>query len=242
LCSVAHQPKEIILHDNITELASMDDDALGMHLVETMTHVGSSAEVHGHTLSRQLAEADNTIPLGGLPEDMRGRINAQLQNTHPSLIPQRTRELIRQELEANSLSMKVRNGVSKDANALQKEFYGIQRELYDLDRDIVKTMEALHEVSRYEADGSPVYAVPGPRRAQMEADLQQLKGTREALSGRRGHERLDAAKARTIADIRETAAKIAEAKEIDRLVDEKVTQDRINAAVERKARMRKNAL
>jgi ATP-dependent Lon protease len=230
------------MSDNTPDFAAMDDNAIGRHIEATVTDVRSANSFDDSTtgdLEGKMADAFDGLTIEALSPAMRKSIQSKLDGTPVSMLAQRTKQLIREELEANSFDQKLKAGIASDANAYQREMFDMSRELHQYNRQIGQAQERLNEVASYDPEtGQPVHRVTGEQRRQLDAELKRLQYAQANLIGMEGDTRLAKAKAQAVADIRASAQQIEEHREADRRADQMVREARINRMAEAKARMR----
>jgi hypothetical protein len=190
--------------------------------------VPSAFKIEGDPLRHFPSE----MPMGGLSEQMRARVEAKLANVAPGDRDRLSPGFIKEEMELASDAFKVLAGPGENATAVQREAYGIRREVFDLERQIARATEEMDEITGYTtelaSDGTPVPVptyrlAPETRRGRQEwidglkyqlSQVQREKPRRLAEAAQEEREKIAAsneqfeieAKARAMApDIRKQA-------------------------------------
>lgn len=226
------------------------DDFFPMHVptdaeLEAVDHrnIPSSASVIGDV------RIDKLPPLRGLPPAMQQRVTekmATVKADHAIFEEQ----FIREELEKNSLHYKIVAGIHSDANEYEKVVFGIEREIFHLENQVERMTAALDEVighrTEYDADGNvqavPVLRYAGDDRKGREAAIRDVERQIRLLRGAEGDALKKEAAEATRAHIRDLNARLSEDREVARLTEQQVRQNRIDEKVAVRVKNRRHEM
>lgn len=164
--------------------------------------------------------------LTGLPPEMRQRIEAKLATVTPGNRDLFERQFIREELEANSINLRVQAGAGEGADPFQRATLELANNIRLVKAEIAASEAALEEVASYEnainsetgkPEAVPVHALRGDARLARQAELQRARHRLNLLEGHEGQKQLQAAleeTRRAAEEQREELAILHEAKEL----------------------------
>jgi len=189
--------------------------------------------------------------LGGLPPEMRARVEARLVDASPASRQQLEARYIEEELLNNAVNVRVMGGLGPDATPVQREVFEIANEHRLMLDEHARLTRELEEVVRYdtrenpetgEPEPVPVYRVQGDRQTAYEGRVRELERLMRVLNEIDKPKRLAAACDKTRAQMQQVRDQLAERAEAKVVAEKMLREQRVQHIADGIVKSRRDSL